>query len=317
VSLRVSFRGFWSGFDPSDFFLPLVESAVGRAPLRVEPWGPCDLEFVGRFPEAAPVAALPVRLGRRVSRLWTTTHEFGTRPPAVPSPQARASIWFTGENTRPPLDSWRRTWSFDPDSDLAKNTYLPIWRMLFPELLAPARVGRSGQNRLGRELTLDEVAAPRPAHVSGRPRFACLFTSHREPSRMRLASALSQVGEVDVFGRASGRVVESKLQTASQYRFMICPENDLYPGYVTEKPFDAWGAGCLPVWSGLDAHGDLNPDALLNFASASSLDSFVEQVARLDADPDLMDEMGGRALLARRPTLDRARNDVLTALDAG
>jgi hypothetical protein len=36
----------------------------------------------------------------------------------------------------------------------------------------------------------------------------------------------------------------------SKYRFSICYENAVFPGYITEKPFDCWFAGCIPVYLG-------------------------------------------------------------------
>lgn len=47
-----------------------------------------------------------------------------------------------------------------------------------------------------------------------------------------------------------GKVV-SKLETLQKYRFCICYENvrDL-PGYITEKIFDSFFAGCIPVYWG-------------------------------------------------------------------
>ncbi len=314
MRLRVSFRRFWPGFDPSAFFLPLVQGAVGEAPERVDAGSACDIEFVSVFIGEESRSSLPFRVGRRLRRMWDQPSP-DSFPYAVPSPKARISIWYTGECIRPPVGEWDRTWSFEPDSGPARNTYAPLWLMKFPELLAPVRVDRAAENLLGRELRLAEVTGPRVGEAVDRPRFACMFTSRLDPARSVLVRVLSSVGEVDVFGRATGRVVDSKLDTASQYRFMICPENALYPGYVTEKAFDAWGAGCIPIWSGLDVHGDLSTEALLNCAAEPSLDHLVARVARLEADPGLMRHMGGAPLLARWPSLDTLRGDLLSLLD--
>lgn len=45
--------------------------------------------------------------------------------------------------------------------------------------------------------------------------------------------------------------VDSKIDTFSQYKFAICYENIKdQPGYITEKIFDAFFAGCVPVYWG-------------------------------------------------------------------
>ena len=45
-------------------------------------------------------------------------------------------------------------------------------------------------------------------------------------------------------------VVENKNETLSKYRFVLCLENSIFPGYVTEKIFDAMLAGCVPIYYG-------------------------------------------------------------------
>lgn len=44
--------------------------------------------------------------------------------------------------------------------------------------------------------------------------------------------------------------VSSKRTVLRQYRFCICYENAVYPGYVTEKMLDAMFAGCIPIYQG-------------------------------------------------------------------
>jgi hypothetical protein len=43
---------------------------------------------------------------------------------------------------------------------------------------------------------------------------------------------------------------ERKLETISKYRFALCFENMAFPGYITEKIFDAFYAGTIPVYYG-------------------------------------------------------------------
>jgi len=55
--------------------------------------------------------------------------------------------------------------------------------------------------------------------------------------------------------------VESKLETMQHYRFSICYENvrDL-PGYITEKIWDSFFAGCVPVYWGASNINDYIPE---------------------------------------------------------
>jgi hypothetical protein len=43
---------------------------------------------------------------------------------------------------------------------------------------------------------------------------------------------------------------EYKVKTMQQYKFAICFENASYPGYITEKIFDCFFAGCVPIYLG-------------------------------------------------------------------
>lgn len=46
---------------------------------------------------------------------------------------------------------------------------------------------------------------------------------------------------------------ENKLEVMSRYNFALCYENMPMDGYVTEKIFDCFYSGCIPVyWGGSD-----------------------------------------------------------------
>jgi hypothetical protein len=55
--------------------------------------------------------------------------------------------------------------------------------------------------------------------------------------------------------------VADKIKTFSQYRFAFCYENTASAmGYITEKIFDAFRAGCVPVYLGPPNVNELIPD---------------------------------------------------------
>jgi hypothetical protein len=75
----------------------------------------------------------------------------------------------------------------------------------------------------------------------------------------------------------------------SQCKFIISYENTLnYPGYVTEKPFQSWFAGGVPIYnthrSGLE---DLNPKSLLYAGDFDTEEEFVEYIKKVDNDDKL------------------------------
>ena len=68
----------------------------------------------------------------------------------------------------------------------------------------------------------------------------------------RLVSILPIIGKLFLSPFCSYKgPVESKFETFSKYKFAICYENaQMIPGYITEKIFDCFFAGCVPIYWG-------------------------------------------------------------------
>ena len=309
--VRVSFRKFYPHFDPAKYFVPLLVAATSD-PIRVVPFSePADLEFVSVYEQHR---SIPGRAAGFIAREFLKDGSTGWNE-ARPSHLARRSIWYSAENQRPPLADWDATWSFDADSDSTRNVYFPLWWFLFPELIGHEPVGPSPDDRLGRAVTIDECLAPRKGSAHEREGFVCAFVGNPEPTRMRALEALRDLGQVDIFGSSVGRPVTAKSEIAGRYRFVLCFENDIWPGYVTEKPFDAWACGAIPLWSGLDPEGYLNPDALVNMADLRTPERLVAQVGAIQSSSGLMERMSSEPILLRRPSLGRVVQSIREVLE--
>lgn len=84
------------------------------------------------------------------------------------------------------------------------------------------------------------------------------------PVRKRFVEGLAKIKSIDLYGKGwdtdrneSVRSVykglvpaDGKLDTLAKYKFTLCFENAIFPGYVTEKLFDALLAGSVPVYLG-------------------------------------------------------------------
>jgi hypothetical protein len=178
-------------------------------------------------------------------------------------------VWFTGENIRPPVgNDFDSFVSFDQDTYGGVNFYFPL---LYAELLLKER---QWTNRRGIDLDKNELLEHRK-NTKTKDKFVCAFISNREPVRMRALDELSKYGKVDVFGPHSGNTRLSKYETAKEYKFMLCFENDLYPGYLTEKLLDAYMCETIPLYRGLFGQEEhVNQRALINAANFDSLESF-------------------------------------------
>ena len=89
-----------------------------------------------------------------------------------------------------------------------------------------------------------------------------------------------------IFGRSYPSykgTVENKKPVMEKYRFSICYENarDI-PGYITEKIFDSFFAGCVPVYRGASNVTDFIPKNCFvdkrDFASYEELYKFLKSM---------------------------------------
>jgi hypothetical protein len=187
-------------------------------------------------------------------------------------------IWWSGENIRPPDTKYfKKTYSYDQDNFSGTNVYLPVWMMQ-----AGFKDGRF-EPRLGKEIKLESLLQPRI--LPKKKKFACAFIRNMQPTRGRVIDQLSKIAKVDVYGLATGQIVENKISVARDYRFMICFENDLYPGYVTEKPLESFMSETVPLyWGDMGSDTYINRNAIVNLKDFGSVESFVDYVASINAD---------------------------------
>jgi len=81
---------------------------------------------------------------------------------------------------------------------------------------------------------------------------------------------------------------ENKIKTLSGYRFSVCYDNTIFPGYITEKIFDCFYAGCVPIYYGAPDICNYIPKECFidkrNFGSYRDLDRFLSQVGPTEFD---------------------------------
>jgi len=89
--------------------------------------------------------------------------------------------------------------------------------------------------------------------------FATLISRHdRGGQRKKIYNVLSDYGEVccpGIFNHNTKSIGSSqidKIKYVSNSMFNICPENSVFEGYTTEKIFQAFEAGTIPIYWGYD-----------------------------------------------------------------
>jgi hypothetical protein len=286
---KIRFRNFWSGFRPMASLVgEWCWAATGGFDQVDALSEEADVELCSNTSFLSLIsrgrAFAQARLSQQATqRYWQAIH-YG-----VPFQESRARrrIWYTGENLRPPL-GFDLSLSFDVDDYGGSNVYTPFWL---------DRV-KSGIGVDFREGLTDFDTLMRPRVIADVPaRFCTVVMSNPHPLRLRAIRELERLGVVDTYGRAFGRPIKNKADVLKHYRYCIAFENDLYPGYVTEKAVDAWTAGAVPLWWGSDPAEYLNPRCLVNLASLGSLSELAECLRELERD------QGGWAAKAAEPLL--------------
>ena len=123
-------------------------------------------------------------------------------------------------------------------------------------------------------------------------RFCCFVTSNTTgelaAERIGLFHRINQWQRVDSGGRILNNLNYLAppgldfLRWIAQYKYMICLENSKEPNYITEKPYQAWFAGTVPIYDG-GCVNQLNQNAIVNAASSDVL----AQLKTLELLPDV------------------------------
>ena len=84
---------------------------------------------------------------------------------------------------------------------------------------------------------------------------------------------------------------DNKIEYLKNFKFNICPENTISNGYITEKLFDAFKAGCIPIYNG-DENIELdlvNKNALLFFKKDEDNTELIKEIEKLYKNDKLFD----------------------------
>jgi hypothetical protein len=220
------------------------------------------------------------------------------------------TVLYIGENIRPSFSRCAYSLSFDQDSWQNRNYYLPLWysRLAWPGYTY-VNERNDGVNTHGYEalIPLESLTSSRsPMPDFQQRKFCAMVAGNPEALRTNLYSFVSAYRRVEGFGKLFQRpLFQSKFNILKDYRFSLCPENSYYPGYVTEKLFDAWFGGTLPIYYGAAAADKtINRLAFLNYADDFDIAGLLQRVEMLDSNEAAYMEIYTQPLLTRPPSLD-------------
>ena len=99
----------------------------------------------------------------------------------------------------------------------------------------------------------------------------------------------NNVGYILERGENSGK---AKMEFLKNYKFNLCFENSSYAGYTTEKLYEAYMYGTVPIyWGSPTIECDFNPKAFLNWHDYQDDDAFFKAIVEVDTTPELYEQM--------------------------
>ena len=285
---EIKFFNFPYDFDPkANFFRDLAQEA-----LKTEPFsGP--IHFYGCYPEVSTLKKSLLYFQSRVSDTGMTKWLNLQQGVVVPADSSALNIWCTYENRRPPAEGFDLTFSFDLESYSGTNYYLPLIYLYMNH-----RETETSHSKYS--LSTNSASQSRVVEESffkKKQGFLSAFINNPHPMRLHAIKKLNKLGKVELFGRSVNNYIQDKTGTAGLYWFNLCFENDLYPGYITEKILEAWISKSVPLYWGSDKGKILNSKAYVNLDDFNSLEDFTEYVSVLYSDKNRMIEMINQPLL--------------------
>ncbi|AMR31822.1 hypothetical protein A0256_10515 [Mucilaginibacter sp. PAMC 26640] len=178
----------------------------------------------------------------------------------VPAPGPYTRIGYFCENITPDLEACDWAFGIPLETEINNPKYRRIqWHNLDPQELV-------------------KVDWDAGKILESKTKFCNFFYSHPVPYREEFFRQLSKYKRVDAPGKSMNnmRPVEEiyqgdkwavKHQFLSEYKFTIAFENNVYPGYQTEKLYDAMLCKSLPIYCGDPNVGEIfNTESFLNAA---------------------------------------------------
>jgi hypothetical protein len=274
--MKIRFVDFWSTFDATDNFFIRYFDFLGLKPeIVLNSRDYVDLEIVSVFPPFRHI--MQKKAYNRYKSLGFPILNPIANHVIRPKPKSRKSkyrIWYTGENIRPPLtEDYDGYISFDQLIFGDRSIYFPLWMTHLDWF------GKLEYNsRVGCEISMSELMKKRVLKQE-KNKFAVVFMSNPHPFRLQVVRELAQYGQVDVYGAHSGNPVGSKLEVSRDYKYSICFENDLYPGYVTEKLLEAYLSDTVPLyWGDLGNEKSFNSRSFINLKDFDSVTAWIKNV---------------------------------------
>jgi hypothetical protein len=158
---------------------------------------------------------------------------------------------------------WQRVGKYVIESSVKRMTSWPVEidknGVRFPywyNYINWKMINKVNSSRYGRLIDLDKLLTPLVKHTDREAKTVSVI-SHIDYPRNNLLNNLSN--SIFYGGVNGSKRVDEKQVVLSKYHFNFCPENSVGFGYVTEKVFECWDAGCVPIYYFNNPFSEINP----------------------------------------------------------
>jgi len=200
-------------------------------------------------------------------------------------------VFYTGENERPWDYKCHNSISFDHFEFEGKNYRLPLYVIYdydnhFRDAPNTSNIDRGLIDLIGKKKEFCSFVVKNGGCQKRNDWF------HKLNEYRPVASGgplFNNIGYVLPRGEES---VSAKLRFLNSYKFNLCFENSSYPGYATEKLYEALCAKTVPIyWGSPTIEVDFNTKAFLNWHDYQDDEAFFEAIKEVDESPELYEEM--------------------------
>lgn len=199
-------------------------------------------------------------------------------------------IFYTGENARPWDYRCHYSITFDHHEFDGRNYRLPLYVMYDYDNHFRDAPNTSNVNRQPEDLLEQKDFCSFVVKNGGCEKRNQWFHKLNEYKPVASGGPLfNNIGYILPRGEES---VQAKTKFLNSYRFNLCFENSSYPGYATEKLYEALTSKTIPIyWGSPTIEVDFNTKAFLNWHDYGDDDDFFEAIKEIDENPDLYEEM--------------------------
>ena len=154
--------------------------------------------------------------------------------------------------------------------------------------------------------------------------FTCIISNHdQNNTRTHIIKILNNYKQVTIGGnilkhnkditcirKGCGRGEESKQKYLNNFKFNICSESSINPGYVTEKLFECIIGGCIPIYycekDILIEPDILNNDFIIKYTD-NNYDEVLKNIVELDKNKAVYNNF-----INKKPLVDNAYNVIIS-----